>query len=303
MIEVHLLRYVLAAADTGSFSRAADRFGIKQSTLSKRVQHLELRLGLPIFQRSTRGVIPTEPGTHFLSRARRIIHDVDALVHDARAIAKGTAGILRLGFHASLTGGNLSATLKAYRDAFPDTEIEAKEGSRADLLDGLDSGRLDVAILTGEIARPNIRSLCFWSEPIAAAIAASSPLAACAPLYWTDLRSCSFLVTATDPGPDISVMITARLSGPGHTPKIIVQDVSRENLMTFVTGNCVAITSGPVEAIGTRVDAPIIREIHDAFGPTRLDQGVHWRADNKSATLRQFLNLLARRYGRPLPTA
>jgi hypothetical protein len=49
-------------------------------------------------------------------------------------------------------------------------------------------------------------------------------------------------------------------------------------------------------------EAPIIREIHDAFGPTRLDQGVHWRADNKSPALRQFLDLLARRYGRALPT-
>jgi DNA-binding transcriptional LysR family regulator len=301
MIEVNLLRYVLAAADTGSFSRAASRFGIKQSTLSKRVQFLELRLGLPIFRRSTRGVIPTYSGDLFLTRARRIIQDVDALAQDSRSLAKGTAGVLRLGFHASLAGGDLSATLKAYRSAFPGTEIKAKECSRTELLDALDSGRLDLAILTGQTTRPQIRSLCFWSEPITVAIAADSPLADRTPLYWTDLRAASFLLTAADPGPDISAMIAARLTGPGHAPSIIVQDVSRENLLTFVSGNGVAVTAGtPLPAV-TALDAPVIREVHDAFGPTRLDQGVHWRADNKSPALRQFLDLLARRYNRALP--
>ena len=53
MIEVHLLRYALAAADTGSFSKAADRFGVKQSTLSKQVHYLEDRIGLALFRRST----------------------------------------------------------------------------------------------------------------------------------------------------------------------------------------------------------------------------------------------------------
>lgn len=62
MIDVHQLRYALAAAETGSFSRAADQFRVKQSTLSKRIRHLELRLGLPLFERTTQGVIPTAVG-------------------------------------------------------------------------------------------------------------------------------------------------------------------------------------------------------------------------------------------------
>jgi len=53
MIEIHLLRYATAAAD---------QFNMKPSRLSKRIHYLELRLGLPIFRRSTRGVVPTKPG-------------------------------------------------------------------------------------------------------------------------------------------------------------------------------------------------------------------------------------------------
>ena len=89
MIDVHLLRYALAAAETGSFSRAADRFRVKQSTLSKRVRHLELRLGLNLFDRSTQGVAPTAVGLRFLARARSILLDLEALSEESRAMAMG----------------------------------------------------------------------------------------------------------------------------------------------------------------------------------------------------------------------
>ena len=212
MIEVHLLRYALAAADSGSFSRAAEQFGIKQSTLSKHVQYLEDRLGLLLFRRSTRGVVPTDPGERFLRRARHIIEDIASLDRESRALARGGTGLLRLGFHGSLAGGDLSAALAAYRTAWPEVEIEASEGNRDRLLNALDKGTLDLAILVGRSDRPTIRSLSLWSEPLLLALPPSHPLANADTLYWTDLRGAAFVVTAADPGPDIGAMITARLA-------------------------------------------------------------------------------------------
>lgn len=302
MIEVHLLRYALAAADSGSFSRAADQFGIKQSTLSKRVQYLELRLGLPLFRRSTHGVVPTDPGERFLSKARRIIQDIDALGQESRALAKGEAGTLRLGFHGSLGAGDLSAVLRAYRDAWPAVEIHAQEGGSAMLLDALERDRLDLAILTGRSSRSALRSACFWSDPLFIGLPKGHALADVETLYWTDLRGASFVVTAADPGPDITAIITARLSGPGHRPAITAQHVSRDNLASFAAADRVTVSAG-VGPITVGVDMPIIREVHDAFGATMLEQGVHWRADNDNPALKRFLELLAHRYGRPIPPA
>lgn len=300
MIEVHLLRYALAAADSGSFSRAADQFGIKQSTLSKRVQYLEDRLGLPLFRRSTRGVVPTDPGERFLRRARHIVEDIASLDRESRALARGETGLLRLGFHGSLAGGDLSAALRAYRTAWPDVEIEAREDSRDQLLNALDKGNLDLAILAGRADRPAMHSLSFWSEPLLLALPPGHPLADADTLYWTDLRGASFVVTATDPGPDIGAMITARLSGPGHRPRIATQDVSRDNLPSFVTADRLAVLAGvpPIPAFGT--DVPILRAVHDAFGATTLDQGIHWCRDNNNPALKHFLDLLSRRYARPI---
>lgn len=299
MIEVHLLRYAVAAADSGSFSRAADQFGIKQSTLSKRVQYLELRLGLSLFRRSTHGVVPTDPGERFLSKARRILQDIDALGQESRALAKGEAGAFRLGFHGSLGAGDLSAVLRAYRSAWPAVEIQAQEGGSAMLLDALERDRLDLAILTGRSPRPGLRSVVFWSEPLFVGLPHGHPLTDTETLYWTDLRGASFVVTAADPGPDISAVIATRLSGPGHRPAITAQHVSRDNLISFAAADRVTVSAG-AGLMPVGVDMPTIREVHDAFGATMLEQGVHWRADNDNPALKRFLDLLAHRYARPI---
>jgi DNA-binding transcriptional LysR family regulator len=297
MIEIHLLRYALAAADTGSFRQAADQFRIKQSTLSRHILYLEQRLGLSIFARSTRGVVPTEPGTAFLDRARCIVDDVDALDRDTAALARGRRDTLRIGLGYPLFAGELSAALRSYADTFPENPIEATEDTHAMLVRGLAADRIDLAVFPGGSPAPGIQSVSFWSEQVSIAISADHPLAAQDRIYWTDMRACTFLVTAAEPGPDIAKMIRARLSAPGHDPRLETQAVSPESLLSLVSGNRVAVTFGVRPCSGQR-GAPIFRVPHDAFGPTRLEQGVHWKSSNRSQALLSFLDQLAGKFGR-----
>jgi DNA-binding transcriptional LysR family regulator len=296
MIDIHLLRYALAAADTGSFRQAANQFRIKQSTLSKHILYLEQRLGLSIFARSTRGVVPTEPGISFLERARMIVDEVEALGRDTSNIARGQRDTLRIGLGYPLATSELSPALRSYTKAYPERPIEATEQSRGMLLRGLSTGRIDVAVFPGLSPTPDIRSFSFWSEQISVAIAADHPLAAQDRVYWTDLRTCTFLVTAADPGPDIAQMIRARLSAPGHEPRLETQAVGPESLFPLVSGNRVAVTFGTRQR-SVAGDATIFRSPHDAFGPTRLEQSVHWRPGNRSPALATFLGHLAQRFG------
>ena len=286
MIETFLLRYAVAAADTGSFSQAADQFGIKQSTLSKSIHYLKDILGLALFTRSTRGVAPTDPGRSFLERARRILDDVDGLLSDARALARGDAGVLRIGLHASLAEGNLAATLRAFRDRYRDVEIEAREQNRSALFDAVERGGIDLAVTAGRSSTLALRSAALWSDPLTIALPAAHPLATLDNVYWTDLRGARFVVTADDPGPDISAMITARLAGPGHLPTITAQHVSRHNLLSFVTADRVAVSTGLTAH--TDPEPIVIRRIHDAFGASAIEQRLHWRRDNPSAPLARF---------------
>jgi DNA-binding transcriptional LysR family regulator len=294
MIEVHLLRYALAAAESGSFSRAAEQFRVKQSTLSKRVRHLELRLGVPLFTRSTQGVAPTPSGLRFLARARTIMGDLDSLASESLEVARGISGKLRIGFHGSLAAGDLRAIIEDYRREAADVDLEAVEECRDKLFRDLDRDNLDVAIMAGGSSDTCRRSLPLWSEPLVLGVPLGHALLERDRLYWTDLGGVTFLVTRADPGDLIAAMIAARLTGPAHRPTVIAQAVSAENLHGLATQHRLAMTTGVAHA---RPDM-VFREVHDAFGPTRLDHGIHWRDHNDNPALRLFLSIVARRYGR-----
>lgn len=96
-IELRQLRYAVATADAQSFSRAAAALNVKQITLSRRVHQLEERLGVKLFDRTTRGAEPTENGRVVIEQARRIVTDVDNLQTTARNVSYGMQGRIAVG--------------------------------------------------------------------------------------------------------------------------------------------------------------------------------------------------------------
>lgn len=103
-IEILQLRYALMSADLRSFSGAAAKLNVKQATLSRSVLQLEDRLGIKLFERTTRGAEPTETGKVFLETARRIITDLENLQTTARAVSYGEQGRFAVGYCSSLMG-------------------------------------------------------------------------------------------------------------------------------------------------------------------------------------------------------
>lgn len=79
MIELRQLRYLIAAAEAGSFSRAARSMNIKQATLSRHIIEVEKRLGMALFDRGTRGATLTHNGDAYLRTARRIVREFEEL--------------------------------------------------------------------------------------------------------------------------------------------------------------------------------------------------------------------------------
>lgn len=99
----------------------------KQSTLSRRIATLEDRLGIQLFERNSRGAMPTETGKNFINIARRIITDVDNLMTTARAVSYGEEGRFTLGYCSSLMAGNLGMTISEFMQRHPDMQFDASE--------------------------------------------------------------------------------------------------------------------------------------------------------------------------------
>ena len=124
-IDIRQLRYAIAAADHGSFYRAARVLEIEQSTLSRAILKLERSIGMPIFQRSRAGVTMTLAGNAFIRGAKPMVATADKLVAMMRAAGQGRAGGLMLGHNSSVSAGNLRATLISWRDVHPNVGLDA----------------------------------------------------------------------------------------------------------------------------------------------------------------------------------
>ncbi len=98
--DIRQLRYALAAADHGSFYRAARVLDVEQSKLSRAILKLERSIGMPIFERSRAGVTPTLAGGAFLRSAKPMVATADKMVTMMRAAGQGRAGGLRVGHNS-----------------------------------------------------------------------------------------------------------------------------------------------------------------------------------------------------------
>jgi DNA-binding transcriptional LysR family regulator len=299
-IELRHLRYAVAAAHHGSFRRAAEALGVKQSSLSRRIRQMEDRLGVAVFERSSSGVRLTTAGTEILRTSRHLVDGLDHMMASAKAAGRGEAGRLAIGFYTSLSAGNLRASLMEHARRFPQVEIRAVEGARASLFVGLEHGTLDIAIVTGEPASREGGAMTLWGERIMVALPESHPLATSEIIYWTDLRGETFLLSDRDPGPELRDMLLAKLASPGVRPKLVSQDVSRESIMGLV-GAGLGISLICEAGIGASCVGVVYRDLQDGNGPSRISYAAYWQSDNNNPALLHIRKLLEERY--PVPSS
>jgi DNA-binding transcriptional LysR family regulator len=133
-IDVQHLRYAVAAADHGSFRRAAEALVLRQSTLSRSIRQLEEHIGMTVFSRSSGDVRATEAGRDLLRMARSIVEQIDKLLTTAHSTSCGESGRLAIGFYRSVSTGNLRVTLVVYAQRFPQIDVGMIESSRTRLV-------------------------------------------------------------------------------------------------------------------------------------------------------------------------
>lgn len=149
MIDQYLLRYFLAVAETGNFSRAARSVAVTQPTLSAGIAKLERELGARLFDRDRQRVALTPAGSRFLVRARHIAAEYEhALVELAEP---AEPSLLRVGVLNTIPTHLIGRALAEHRERSGET-LELLDGSERDLVERLERGRIDVALT---VVRPH----------------------------------------------------------------------------------------------------------------------------------------------------
>jgi LysR family hydrogen peroxide-inducible transcriptional activator len=144
------LQYAIAVYETLNFGRAALRCHVSQPSLSAQVAELEEALGVPLFERNRRRVLPTAAGREVLERARRVLLEADDLALAAQRLGDPLAGTLRLGVIPTLSPYLLPLVAPALRRTHPKLATAWVEDKTEILIRTLDAGDLDGALLALE---------------------------------------------------------------------------------------------------------------------------------------------------------
>jgi LysR family transcriptional regulator, hydrogen peroxide-inducible genes activator len=149
---VRQLEYLIAVADHRSFRRAAERVGVSQPALSAQIQAVEEVLGVQVFERDRRRVLVTPHGQEIVARARVAIAAVDEVAGAARGLAEPLVGPMRMGVIPTVAPYLLPRLLPPVRKAYPRLELILREEQTSRLLEQLDAGLLDCALLALPVA-------------------------------------------------------------------------------------------------------------------------------------------------------
>ena len=194
-MELRHLRYFVAIAEEGSFSRAAERLWVAQPGLSTQIRRLEAQLGIELFARHTRGVDLTPAGELFLERARVALAAVEIVAATGRDLEAGLLGSVRLGVASEARWRPISDLLRRFTRERIGVELAVIEGHGGALWRDLRDGRLDTVVAPAGHASPDLRSLELGAEAWVALIGTGHPLAGIGPLVADDLGGERIAVT------------------------------------------------------------------------------------------------------------
>jgi LysR family hydrogen peroxide-inducible transcriptional activator len=172
------LECLVAVAEQLSFRRAAEACFITQPALSLQIQQLEALLGTQLFERDRRRVLLTRAGEELLPRARAALRELDGLVDAAQMLRDPLSGTLRIGVIPTVAPYVLPVAIGHLRRRFPKLRLLLREDQTAHLVDMVQRGSLDLALLALEADLGSLETLPLYVDPFVVAVPAGNALAA-----------------------------------------------------------------------------------------------------------------------------
>jgi LysR family hydrogen peroxide-inducible transcriptional activator len=193
-MEIHQLRYFVAVADEGSFSRAAAKVRVAQPSLSQQIRKLEAEVGQPLFDRLPRSVVLTEAGHCLLDYARQILASIGDARRCVDELKDQVAGKLAVGAIPTIAPYVLPGLVVTFQKHYPEVILEIVEDVTDGITRRIEAGELDVALASTCRPSPSLRRESLGTEPLLALVPEEHPLAKKDLVDFDDLKSQRFLL-------------------------------------------------------------------------------------------------------------
>ena len=174
-LEIRHLRYFLAVAEAGSFSRAADRLGISQPSVSQQMRDLEAGLRVALFQRRGKRILLTPRGLIFLEHARAVLRQLENFLQELSGEPGQLRGALHLGVVPVLNVPLVPKLMGMFAADHPGINLIVEEISSTEIETALEEGRMDVGL--GFLTRhsPNLRYERLCTDEFSLIVSQSHP--------------------------------------------------------------------------------------------------------------------------------
>lgn len=282
------MRYVVAVAETNSFTRAAERCLVVQSALSHQIARLERELGARLFERTSRRVRLTPAGAAFLPAARQCLDAAERAATEVAAAVGEVRGRLAVGLIPTVAAVDIPGALRDFRRRYPDVRISLRVGASEELVEQVKQGAIEVAFLgLPTTARPegvNARELA--RDRLVAVVAPDHPLAE-EPVV--DLRRLSSEVFVDLPAKTAGrAQSDQAFSAAGLSRDVAFEVTTADFMMARLVGQGLGIAMLPSAYVSQLTGVTTI-EVADA--PTRVEY-VIWSRDGRTPAATAFLAIL-----------
>jgi len=145
-VEIRHLRYFLAVAEAGSFSRAASRLSVSQPNISQQMRHLEEALRVELFQRNGKRILLTPAAKILEGHARSVLREIESLLQEMSSEPGQMRGALHLGVVPILNVAFMPQLLGEFTFSHPGVRLTVEEISSTEIETALEEGRMDVGL-------------------------------------------------------------------------------------------------------------------------------------------------------------
>jgi len=294
-MELQQLRYLTTAAETGNFTRAAERCHVSQPSLSQQIINLEKELNHKLFHRLGRRAVLTEAGTVFLERARRILFEVDDStreLQDSPALERK----ITVGAITTLAPYLMPQLLALCRSRLPHLQVNLREDFRADLAKAVLDGELDLAIVSLPVKDPRISVEPLFKESLMLVVGKPHPFASKPEVKVTDLMNETFILLGT--GSSLASQIQRFCGDHNFEPKIGYRCAQVATVKALVALG-VGISILPQVAVAADDRSKIIVKALTDRAPTREIGIIRHMQRYQSLGAEQFIALLREHVKKP----
>jgi DNA-binding transcriptional LysR family regulator len=219
-MELRHLRYFAVLADELHFGRAAERLAISQPPLSVAIRQLEDAVGARLFERNSKQVRLTPAGQALRASARKLLRQAEEAALEAREVAAGSAGRLRIGFVGAMLYRGLPQALRAFQASHPAVRISLAELNSAEQITDLLHDRLDLGFMHTARLPQDLASRLLLTEPFVACLPTHHALARQRVLEVGALRDQPFVLFARAASPDYHERLLAICAQAGFLPEV-----------------------------------------------------------------------------------